>query len=268
MSTSREQLPSLARRLRRDHGGYTEWVRLTDGPLLALAVIFIVVLLLPYTFHLNRAEADSVNGANVIIWLAFALDYSVRLYLAEDRKTYVRRNVLDLLIVVVPFLRPIRAVRLLRLVRLFGVAGVAQRRAASVQARTVSYVVTTALVATLVASFAMYDAERHSRTANIRTMGDALWWSLTTIFTVGYGDRYPTSALGRLIAVGLMVVGIALLGVITAAIAAWFVGHLRRVELEERQTEVTLEAVMSEVQRLHARLDVLEGTPRSYPPLR
>jgi voltage-gated potassium channel len=225
-----------------------------------LAVVFLVVLLVPYSFHLDRVEADAVNTANVVIWLAFAVDYFARLYLALDRKAYVRRNILDLLIVVVPFLRPIRAVRLLRLVRLFGVAGVAQRRAASVQARTVSYVVTTAVVATLVASFAVYDVERRAKAANIKSMGDALWWSMTTIFTVGYGDRYPTTTAGRFIAVGLMAVGIALLGVVTAAIAAWFVGQLRRLEETEAHTEVTLEAVMSEVQRLHARLDALDGT--------
>jgi voltage-gated potassium channel len=219
----------------------------------------LIVLLVPYTFHLSPAERDGVDAANVIIWLAFAVDYLVRLYLALDRRQYVRNNLVDLLIVIVPFLRPIRAVRLLRLIRVVGVAGVAQRRAASVQARTVSYVATTALVATLVASFAIYDVERQAKSGNIKSMGDALWWSVTTIFTVGYGDRYPTTAAGRVIAVCLMGVGIALLGVITAAIAAWFVSHLRQVEQAEVHSKATLETVLAEVQGLHARLDALQA---------
>ena len=248
-------------RLRRDQGGYVEWVRLTDGPLLALAVAFLGVLILPYALHLSHSERVIVNVANVAIWAAFAADYVIRLYLAEDRRLYVRKNVLDLIIVVVPFLRPVRAIRLLRLLRLVGVAGVANRRAASVQARTVTYVATTATVTLLVAAFGIFDVERRAPQGNIKTFGDALWWAATTVTTVGYGDHYPTTVAGKWIAVGLMLVGIALLGVITAAVAAWFVANIRRVETVEQQEQATLQAVLSELQRLHDRLDALG--PRS-----
>lgn len=73
------------------------------------------------------------------------------------------------------------------------------------------------------AAIAVLDAERGKQNSNIDDIGDALWWAVTTITTVGYGDRYPVTAVGRLVAAALMVFGIALLGVLTASIAAWFV---------------------------------------------
>ncbi len=74
----------------------------------------------------------------------------------------------------------------------------------------------------------MLDAERHAENASITTFRDALWWTLTTMSTVGYGDRYPVTAEGRLVAGLLMVGGIALLGVITGTIASWLRGEAAR----------------------------------------
>jgi voltage-gated potassium channel len=65
--------------------------------------------------------------------------------------------------------------------------------------------------------------ERAVEGSNIKNFGDGLWWAITTVTTVGYGDRYPTTTEGRLLAVALMIMGISLMGVITASVAAWFV---------------------------------------------
>jgi len=76
-------------------------------------------------------------------------------------------------------------------------------------------------------SLAVLDVEQDAADANITTFGDALWWATTTVTTVGYGDRYPVTTEGRLIAVALMLVGIGLVGVVTAAVAAWFIGSVQ-----------------------------------------
>lgn len=165
----------------------------------------------------------------------------------------------DLVIVGVPFLRPLRALRLLRLLRLAAVGGVLNRRSGSFHARVSAYVGTTALVVVGLSALAMFDAERDAPSGNIRTLPDALWWAATTVTTVGYGDRYPTTTTGRLIAIALMVVGIALLGVVTASIAAWFVRRLQPVEEAERRTEATLAEVLSELRRMYERLDAMEA---------
>jgi voltage-gated potassium channel len=139
--------------------------------------------------------------------------------------------------------------------------------------RVVFYVAGTVALVGFVASIAVLDAERYAPDASITTFGDAVWWTMTTISTVGYGDRYPVTPEGRLVAVSLMVAGIALLGVVTASIASWFVENLRRSraaverELDEVSADVNraeeqLAAVLAELRAINARLDELERSSR------
>lgn len=247
------------RQLRADHG-YERWIKRTDGPLLILAVAFVVVLLLPFVRNLSPIEASVVTVANVVIWAVFAVDYAARLYLAGRRRHFVRTHILDLVIVVLPMLRPLRALRVLRLFRLSSVAAYAHSRASrSIYARVSTYVVSGVIVSVLIAGVGIREAERGADDANIRSVPDGLWWAATTITTVGYGDRYPTTTLGRLIAVGLMLIGIALLGVVTATIAGWFVERLSRLQQDtvaavEERTEATIEQVLVELREIRARL--------------
>ena len=96
-----------------------------------------------------------------------------------------------------------------------------------------------------VTALAMLDAERGVHDANITSFPDAMWWGGTTITTVGYGDRYPVTGEGRLVAVALMLTGIALLGVITAALASWFVERIGAVEAAEVETQQDLARVLA-----------------------
>ena len=114
------------------------------------------------------------------------------------------------------------------------------------------------------ASLAVYDAERQHPDASITSFGDAVWWTMTTISTVGYGDRYPVTWQGRLVAGLLMVAGIALLDTVTATIASWFVQKVSQVEeaveQSERETMIELSEVLAELRRLHRRLDELQAS--------
>ena len=83
------------------------------------------------------------------------------------------------------------------------------------------------------AALAVLDAERRNPEANISDFGDAMWWAVTTMTTVGYGNRYPTTGPGRLVAFGLMVAGIALLGTVTGTLASWLVDQVSRTEDRE-----------------------------------
>lgn len=240
----------------RSSGGLRRWEKRTDTPLLILALAFLAVLLLPAVSSLSQGQRAILNVLSAAIWVAFTVDYLVRLYLSQARWSYVRAHPLDLLVIVLPLLRPLRAVRLLRLLRIGAVLGVAHRRGQrSLHARVSAYVGAAVVVVLALSAVLMLEVERGAPGGNIRTLGDALWWAASTVTTVGYGDRYPTTGLGRLIAVGLMLVGIALLGVITAAIAAWFVGRLRQVEATAEAAEATLEDVLAELREIRARLD-------------
>jgi voltage-gated potassium channel len=249
----------------RDHrasGGYERWGRRTDVPLIVLSLVFLGAFLVPVARpDLSAGPRRALAILNVALWLVFAIDYVVRVYLAPDRWRFVRGHVPDLVIVAVPMLRPLRAARLLRLLRLAGLAGrVTNGIRRSLHARVAVYVGMVALLAIVVAAAGMLEAERRTPESNIASFPDALWWAATTVTTVGYGDRYPVTASGRAIAIGLMVVGIALLGVVTAAVAAWFVDRLATAR-EEVQDAVSKEtqAVLDALEDIRLRLDRIEA---------
>ena len=194
------------------------WERATAPWLTALAVVALVALVLD-----AAADTDSrfLLLIDYIAWAAFATDYVIRVVLAERRLHFVRTHPVDLFAVLVP------AVRALRLV-----VAVARLAALAQRTRSDRVLLTTGLLsATVVLAGAAVEleAEREAANATITTYGDALWWAVTTVTTVGYGDRYPVTAEGRVIAAVLMVVGIATMGAVTAAIAA----RLLRADVEE-----------------------------------
>jgi voltage-gated potassium channel len=92
----------------------------------------------------------------------------------------------------------------------------------SLVGRVTTYVLGASTMSIALAAIAVLDAEQDAD-PNITTFGDALWWAATTVTTVGYGDRFPVTGQGRLIAVALMVMGIATVGAVTASIATWMV---------------------------------------------
>ena len=126
-------------------------------------------------------------------------------------------------------LRPLRLLRLLAFARILNRSAVG-----SLVGKVSAYVGGTALMALGLGAIAVLDAEQDAPGANITTFGDALWWSATTVTTVGYGDHFPVTTTGRFVAVALMLVGIACIGAITAGVAAWLVAQ---VEADARERE-------------------------------
>lgn len=235
--------------------GFDRWTRRTDGPLLVLAGIFLIAFVVPlYEPDLPEGVRLLLSAANAVVWVAFAVDYVMRFALALDRRQFVRGHVPDLLVLAVPLLRPLR---LLRLVGLFGAT--TRRLGGRAQARTTAGVVAAVAVLVVVCGGLVLDSERNQDGANIVNASDALWWAATTVTTVGYGDRFPTTGEARLVGVLLMLGGIALLGVLTASIAAWFVRRFAAVEEEvERAVQDEVNATARLLSDVAARLDRVE----------
>lgn len=238
------------------------WDRRVDWPLTGLAVVFLAV----YTWQvlqrsLSPGAHEALDVVLTVVWVLLGVDYLVRIALARRRWRYVGTHVLDLLILLLPVLRPLRALRVVTVI------GVLNRQLRDdFRGRVAVYVVGTVTLVGFVSALGVLDAERDAPGATITTFGEALWWTITTISTVGYGDRYPVTFEGRVVAATLMIAGIALLGVVTASIASWFLANIRSTaaeaaritEDELRATSAQLTEVLAELRAVSGRLAELE----------
>ena len=194
-------------------------------------------------------------------WALFAFDYVARVVLADKRLRYVERHLLDLIVVAVPIFRPLRLLRLVLLLRVLN-----RRATDSFRGRVAVYVSGATLILILCAALAVLDTERGHAHANISTFGDALWWTICTVTTVGYGDRVPVTAEGRGVAVGLMVGGIALIGVVTATVASWLIDRVRDVEDQAQYaTRADIAALSATIEELRRELAAQHGTALPEP---
>jgi voltage-gated potassium channel len=235
--------------LRRRYEELSQW------PLVALALLFVAA----YAWGVLRPDLPgwlllTLHLVTVVAWPVFLGDYLLRLVLADHRWRFVRENWVDGLAVLLPLLRPLRIISLVRVARVLD-----RRLTSTLHGRVAAYVTMTASLVVFMASLAVYDAERGAEDASIAGYGDAVWWALTTITTVGYGDEYPVTGEGRLVAVLLMVSGIALLGVVTAAVASWFVGRVAEAaqaddDAQDAALRAEVRALADEVRRLRAEL--------------
>ncbi|HEX6499319.1 MAG TPA: ion channel [Micromonosporaceae bacterium] len=227
------------------------WEEKADVPLTVAATVFLAAYAWPILEpDLAPPWASLCHAVTWVAWALFAVDYLARLALSNDRLLFVRRNLLDLAAVALPLLRPLR---LLRLVTLLSVLNHYVGR--SLRGRIAVYVAGYTSVVVFVASLAVLDAERGHKGANLLTFGDALWWAITTVTTVGYGDHYPVTATGRFVAGGLMLAGIALLGVVTASLASWLLDRAAQAEEEiEAATRRDIEILAEQIAALRAEL--------------
>lgn len=200
------------------------WEQAAEWPLTAAALLFLAAYAWPILDPDLPAElATACEWIQWVAWGMFALDYLIRLALSDDgRGQFIRRNLFDLAVVVLPMLRPLR---LLRLVTLLSTMN--RYAGSSLRGRVVAYLVGGTVMIIVIGALAVLDAERAAAAPVIATFGDAVWWALTTITTVGYGDYYPVTTAGRLVAAGIMFGGIALLGTVTASLASWLIDRVR-----------------------------------------
>ncbi|MFD7625290.1 potassium channel family protein [Streptomyces sp. NPDC059851] len=232
------------------------WEQRSQTPLLVLAVAFAVAYAVPIVVpDANARVHRACTVTEWVVWAAFAADYLIRLGLSASKKAFVRTHWLDLFAVVLPLVQPLRLLRLVSTLLLVG-----RRARMAPQVRLTTYVAGAVVGLMMFGSLAVLSVERDAPDGNIRNLGDAVWWSFTTMTTVGYGDHSPTTGLGRVLAVGLMLSGIALLGVVTANIAAWFIARFEFDDQAERAQTAAIAELTAEVRALRAEVARLGGT--------
>lgn len=215
------------------------WRQWTEWPMAFAAVAFLVVYSIQVIATTSVEERKILSTAIWVLWTLFLVDYLVTLMTVENKWRWFLRNIHELAILALPFLRPLRLLRLITLVRAINrVAGSALR------GKIVFYVIGASVLLVYTGALAVLDAERADPQANITNIGDALWWAFTTITTVGYGDHFPVTDIGHLVAAGLMLGGIAVLSVVTASVASWLVEAVA-TQGEEEQNNMSSETILN-----------------------
>jgi voltage-gated potassium channel len=207
--------------------------------LLVFAVQVLVVPLPPGT----EAALDLVGFT---VWATFAIDLAIRTYLAPRRMTFLTSHPIDVLAVAVPAFRFLRVLRVVT-------AGqwLVQRGSRLAISQTALAIVLSVGFLAVVGALAVLDAERGAPGSNIENFGDAMWWAFVTMSTVGYGDTFPVTAIGQLVAVGMMLVGIGLLGVVSGTLASGLVARL------QGEQEDDLQLILEKMDGLEAQVTTL-----------
>ena len=193
--------------------------RVWSETLTFLAIAFLIAFSYPaFVDPVPTSTQTLLNIVQWVSWIAFSIDLIYGLNNAKSKKKYLKKHPLEVAAVLLPFLRP------LRLMRVISFGGLAiQKVAIGRQFAITIKVFLASIFVAYISAVQITITERAIEGSNIKNFGDGLWWAITTVTTVGYGDRYPTTTEGRCLAVALMIMGISLMGVITASVAAWFV---------------------------------------------
>ena len=202
-----------------------------DYFLLFMALVFLIVYALPaFNANLSSSAQENINVVQWFCWIVFAIDVLLGFSFARNKKQYLKSHPLEIVAVLLPFLRPLRLLRFISVGSLV-VQKVAIGRSVGI---TIRLTIASIFLA-FIAAVEITQAERSAPDGNIKTIVDGLWWAISTVTTVGYGDRFPTTNQGRLIALGLMLLGVSLIGVISATMAAWFV---RLMQKDDEKIEI------------------------------
>ena len=194
-----------------------EWQKKTAGISLFLSFLYTASFVYPiYWYPVNSQISQACEYVYYATWVIFLCDFIYQMYLSENSRKYFQTHLLEFLLVVLPFFRPLRALRAL----VFTFQAGARSKKAFI--RSIPLVVSVATVMMIVImGAAVLDIERNVEGSHITTPSDALWWGLVTITTIGYGDVFPITTEGRLVAGILIIFGVAMISTLTGAFAAW-----------------------------------------------
>lgn len=208
-----EQHPSDSQAAQQPNMRAKEWENKTSWPLLFLSLVFIGLSVVALADNNLSRESNVVAAAIlVVLWVIFFADFGVRMFLSDARMKYFRSHLFEAVSLIFPLLRAFLVVMYLWRLPQFKRSHEHQRLRFMVVAAAFGFVFV------FVASTLVYLLEHDVPGASIISFGDAVWWGFVTITTVGYGDYAPVTVLGRVVAVGLMLGGIVIIGSVSATV--------------------------------------------------
>lgn len=204
---------------------------LTRYPMTLLGVAWLVVAIVTLTRRVNGGTTTVLVGVLFGLWALMAAEYLVRLAVCPDRRGYLRRRWVEPATVVVPVFQGWHVLGMERVTLL--VHEGALRVESIMRHHSLFRVLGAAIGTVFLGAWLTLLFEDNAAGANIHSYPTALWWAVVTVTTVGYGDRFPVTAGGRSVAVVLMLLGIGLIGVLTATVASVFVKEHTDANKEE-----------------------------------
>ncbi len=228
---------------------------------LILSVYVIIALFLQSVFSLTPETNAFLDRIDFYVCLVFLTDFFVRLYNAPSKAAFLKWGWIDFIssfpmLDMFRFGRVVRIIRIFRLLRAFRSSKILLNYFLR-DRKTTSFAAVAIISFMLVvfSSIAMLQFET-SPDANIKTPVDAFWWAYVTITTVGYGDKFPLSTEGRIVAAILMTAGVGLFGIFTGFVASLFVEpELKQEEADIQELMLAIQALSAQVQSLEAKLN-------------
>ena len=199
-----------------------KWEKKSNVPLAVIGFMYLAVYSIQVVYRQDVALVSQLEFVSIVIWIIFAIDVIFRLISSSGFMIFLKNNWLEILALSLPFLRILRVFR--ALIALRGMKGFFQSRANA----TGAYLAMLLPLTWFTGAIAVLDAESSNPSALITNLREALWWSLSTITTVGYGDKYPTTVEGELVAAVLMITGIALFSASAGIFASWILSEKRK----------------------------------------
>jgi voltage-gated potassium channel len=256
--------------------------QVTKYPMALLGVAWLVIAIVILTTDVDGSASTVLVGTLFLLWAVLLVEYLVRLVVTPDRRGYLRRRWVEPATVLVP---PLQSWHVVGIERTGILVHEGELRVESILKHHSLFRVLIAAAGTLIlGAWLVLLFEEHAKGGNIHSYPDALWWAIVTVTTVGYGDRFPVTGGGRTVAVVLMLVGIGLIGTLTATVASVFIkehtddnkaefkkGHAdlgrQLAEISDRLADVEqrLGATPAQVAAVDAAADAEEGSDGASP---
>ncbi|MGA3354421.1 MAG: ion channel [Acidimicrobiales bacterium] len=195
--------------------------QVTKYPMALLGIAWLVIAVIVLTTDINSSASTALVGTLFVLWAILLVEYVVRLVVTPDRRGYLKRRWVEPATVVVP---PFQGWHVVGIEKMSLLLHEGKLRVESILKHHSLFRVLIAAAGTLLlGAWLVLLFEDHAKGSNIHDYPNALWWAIVTVTTVGYGDRYPVTEGGRVVAAVLMLAGIGLIGVLTATVASVFI---------------------------------------------
>jgi voltage-gated potassium channel len=236
----------------------SEKVGLFQIVVLILSIVVLAALGADTAFKLPKEISDILQTLDTLVCVILLIDFGVRFYKAESKLAFMKWGWIDLIASIpnIPILRVGRFIRILRIIRLLRAIRATHKISSLLLKDKIKTGVASAFLSAFLlimfCSVAILICEQQNPDANIKTAGDAIWWSVSTITTVGYGDVYPTTGEGRIVAAILMISGIGLFGLLSGLAASFFVGSKQQGIVHEENK------ILARLEKLEEKIDQLK----------